>query len=82
MHVTGSVDCLSKGRLEARHKVADGLPPKSFDIEHPTKGKGWRLRYVCLEGPEAAVYYRGRLKESNVINLPCLLYTSPSPRDS
>ena len=70
MHVTGSVDCLSKGRLEARHKVADGLPPKSFDIEHPTKGKGWRLRYVCLEGPEAAVYYRGRLKESNVIELP------------
>jgi hypothetical protein len=70
LHVTGSVDCLSKGRLEARHKTADGLPPKSFDIEHPTKGKGWRLRYVCLEGPEAAVYCRGRLKESNVINLP------------
>ena len=70
LHVTGSVDCLSKGRLEDRHKVADGKPPKSFDIEHPTKGKGWRLRYVCLEGPEAAVYYRGRLKESNVINLP------------
>ncbi len=70
LHVTGSVDCLSKGRLEARHKVADGKPPKSFDIEHPTKGKGWRLRYVCLEGPEAAVYCRGRLKESNVINLP------------
>ena len=70
LHVTGSVDCLSKGRLESRHKTADGLPPKSFDIEHPTKGKGWRLRYVCLEGPEAAVYCRGRLKESNVINLP------------
>ena len=70
LHVTGSVDCLSKGRLEDRHKVADGKPPKSFDIEHPTKGKGWRLRYVCLEGPEAAVYCRGRLKESNVINLP------------
>ena len=69
-HVTGSVDCLSKGRLEQRHSKADGLPAKSFDIEHPTKGKGWRLRYVCLEGPEAAVYCRGRLKESNVINLP------------
>ena len=70
LHVTGSVDCLSKGRLEQRHSKADGLPAKSFDIEHPTKGKGWRLRYVCLEGPEAAVYCRGRLKESNVINLP------------
>ncbi len=70
MFVTGSVDCLSKGRLEARHKKADGLPPKAFDIEHPIKGKGHRLRYVCLEGPESAVYCRGRLKESNVIHLP------------
>ena len=70
MHVTGSVDCGNKGRLAAAFAVARALPPKSFDIEHPIKGKGWRLRYVCLEGPEAAVYYRGRLKESNVINLP------------
>tara|TARA_A100001515_G_scaffold115431_1_gene97058 strand:- start:24 stop:905 length:882 start_codon:yes stop_codon:yes gene_type:complete len=70
MHVTGSVDCGNKGRLAAALAVARALPPKSFDIEHPIKGKGWRLRYVCLEGPEAAVYYRGRLKESNVINLP------------
>ena len=70
LHVTGSVDCLSKGRLEQRHKKADGLPPKAFDIEHPTKGKGHRLRYVSLEGPESSVYCRGRLKESNVIHLP------------
>ena len=42
---------------------------KDFDIIHPTK-EGWRLRHVCLEGPEAGVYYRGRLKESNVIQLP------------
>jgi hypothetical protein len=47
-----------------------GLPPKAFDIEHPTKGKGHRLRYVSLEGPESSVYCRGRLKESNVIHLP------------
>ena len=70
LHVTGSVDCLSKGRLEQRHKKAEGLPPKAFDIEHPTKGKGHRLRYVSLEGPESSVYCRGRLKESNVIHLP------------
>ena len=70
LYVTGSIDGLSKGRLEARHKVADGKPPKSFDIEHPTKGKGWRLRYVCLEGPEAGVYFRGRLKNEKVIKLP------------
>ena len=42
---------------------------KGFDIKHPTK-ENYRLRYVCLEGPEGGVYHRGRLKESNVINLP------------
>ena len=43
---------------------------KDFDIPHPTK-KGWRLRHVCLEGPEAAVYCRGRVNNrNNVIDLP------------
>ena len=42
---------------------------KPFDIPHPTK-KGYRLRHVCLEGPESGVYYRGRLTSKNVIELP------------
>jgi hypothetical protein len=42
---------------------------KSFDIPHPTK-EGWRLRHVCIEGPTADVYVRGKLKDSNVIELP------------
>ena len=42
---------------------------KPFDIPHPTK-KGWRLRHVCLEGPESGVYHRGRLTRKNVIDLP------------
>ena len=42
---------------------------KPFDISHPNKN-GWRLRHVCLEGPESGVYYRGRLTNSNVIELP------------
>ena len=42
---------------------------KPFDIEHPSK-EGWRLRYACIEGPEAGVYYRGRLKNQKVIRLP------------
>ena len=42
---------------------------KTFDIEHPNK-KGWRLRHVCVEGPESAVYIRGRLTGSNIIELP------------
>ena len=42
---------------------------KNFDIKHPNK-EGWRLRHACVEGPEAAVYIRGRLKNNNVIELP------------
>ena len=42
---------------------------KAFDIPHPTK-KGHRLRHICLEGPEAGVYVRGRLTGKNVIELP------------
>ena len=69
MFVSGAVDCGNKGKLAARFGAADGRP-KPFDIEHPTKGKGHRLRYACIEGPEVGVYHRGRLKESNVIALP------------
>ena len=42
---------------------------KGFDIKHPTK-ENHRLRYVCLEGPEGGVYYRGILKDSELIELP------------
>ena len=69
MFVSGAVDCGNKGKLADRFATADAKP-KPFDIQHPTKGKGHRLRYACIEGPEVAVYHRGRLKESNVIELP------------
>ena len=49
-----------------------GTPPgcKAFDIPHPTKD-GQRLRHICLEGPESAVYIRGRVNNGlNVIDLP------------
>jgi len=43
---------------------------KGFDIKHPNKPKH-RLRHVCVEGPEAAVYVRGRVcNGKNVIDLP------------
>ena len=41
---------------------------KLFDIKHPTKD-GYRLAHSCLEGPEHAVYYRGRTNK-NIIPLP------------
>ena len=42
---------------------------KLFDIKHPTKD-GYRLAHACLEGPENAVYVRGRLKNDKIILLP------------
>lgn len=42
---------------------------KNFDIPHPSK-KGWRLTHSCIEGPEAAVYVRGRVTNQTEIILP------------
>ena len=42
---------------------------KNFDIPHPTK-EGWRLTHTCVEGPEASVYIRGRVKNQTEIRLP------------
>jgi hypothetical protein len=43
---------------------------KNFDIVHPSKKEPWRLRYSVLEGPEIGVYLRGRLENTNVIEMP------------
>ena len=42
---------------------------KSFEIDHPTK-EGMRLRHGSLEGPEDAVYVRGKLTGDHTIQLP------------
>ena len=68
LYTTGSVDCISVGRLEARHSVADSLP-KKFDIKHPSK-EVMRLAHACIEGPEVGVYHRGMLKNEKEIFLP------------
>lgn len=47
--------------------VACGIKP--FNIIHPNK-EGWRLVHNCLEGPEIAIYIRGRVKEKTEIELP------------
>ena len=59
--------CNVVGMFSALGGVA--APFKLFDIPHPTKEKH-RLRHGCLEGPENGVYTRGRLVNSNIINLP------------
>ena len=62
---------LARGEVvgnNGRHVLSNkkNLP---FDMPHPNK-KGWRLRHVCIEGPEIAVYCRGKVPENGVINLP------------
>ena len=55
--------------MSARFSESDGKP-KPFDIPHPSKGEGWRLRYACIEGAEVGVYHRGRLRRGKEIFLP------------
>lgn len=42
---------------------------KAFDIPHVNNNKK-RIRHICAEGPEAGIYVRGTLKDSNKIELP------------
>jgi len=56
-------------RNDTRLGVLEGIAGKGFDLPHPTK-KDHRLRYICLEGPEVGAYVRGKLENSNVIELP------------
>jgi len=70
--IIGNGDIKIDGIVKASEVSAGGITltsRKPFDIPHPTKS-GYRLRHVCLEGPESGVYYRGRLTSSNVIELP------------
>lgn len=69
LYVSGNVDCGNKGRLAARFSQADARP-KPFDMVHPSLGEGHRLRYACIEGPEVGVYFRGRVKNTDEIELP------------
>ena len=73
---TGNITA-SKNITTDSHFIGDitqtsGTPPgcKAFDISHPTK-EGQRLRHICIEGPESAVYCRGRVcNGKNIIDLP------------
>ena len=59
INVTGLVKCGS---------LSSGLP-KAFDIPHPNL-KGMRLKHACPEGPEAAIYVRGKVSVDGIIELP------------
>ena len=65
--ITGPTITTMNAAIAAAQATANSK--KAFDIPHPTK-EGHRLRHICLEGPEAGVYVRGRLTGKNVIELP------------
>ena len=56
---------LVKGKIFTGKALKD----KGFDIEHPTR-KGKRVRHICVEGPESAIYIRGKLKGMHIIDIP------------
>ena len=57
------------GDLSKRFTTAD-QKPKPFDMVHPSRGEGSRLRYACIEGPEVGIYCRGRVRRGKEIFLP------------
>ena len=65
LNLTGTGDVAAA--IKANTALANSK--KSFDIPHPSK-EGHRLRYICLEGPEAEVYFRGKLINKSTIELP------------
>lgn len=68
-NITGPVNIAGTVTATAFSGTINVQPWKSFDIRHPNRD-GWRLRHVCVEGPEAAVYIRGKLDGDNIIRLP------------
>ena len=73
--VTGPIACttvVAATSVQAPLGIFASLsaPFKLFDIPHPSAGKeDKRLRHGCLEGPELAVYTRGKTTES-IIPIP------------
>lgn len=66
---TPLVQCQNEIRASLGTFTNLSAPYKLFDIVHPTKVNK-RLRHACIEGPEIAVYIRGKLVDNNIIKLP------------
>ncbi len=63
--ITGEVTAPKFNGIATSAKTISG----SFDIPH-VKDEKKRIRHVIAEGPEAGIYVRGTLKDSNKIELP------------
>ena len=71
--ITGDCDITITGEVTAPVFNGSATSAKTiggaFDIPHFKDGKK-RIRHVIAEGPEAGIYVRGTLKDSNKIELP------------
>ena len=74
--IRGNTD--QKGNITADGTIQGGVvrqgghvlaSKKDFDIPHPNI-EGHRLRHTCVEGPEAAIYVRGKVSIDGIIELP------------
>jgi len=67
-NVATGVEVDSRAALSSINQLQ--VTKKGFDISHPTKEEH-RLRYICIEGPTADVYFRGKLRNGEtIIELP------------
>ena len=82
LNVTGDVDITGDGKISGNWTIGGTMKSnyatwsgsivattKLFDISHPNK-EGYRLAHSCLEGPEHSVYFRGKVRNRSVIQLP------------
>lgn len=65
-YVSGGVAIGGAGRSVSG---LDVVGTKNWSMDHPVK-EGYDLRHSCIEGPEAADFYRGRIKLGEDIKLP------------
>ena len=84
-HVVAGLDLNAQGEVYgysygSRLHVLSLKKDLPFDMPHPNR-KGWRLRHVCIEGPEIAVYCRGRVPADGIINLPTFWDGLVNPED-
>ena len=68
---TSTKNIITKAHFIGDITQTSGTPPgcKVFDLPHPNID-GYRLRHACVEGPEAAIYVRGKVSIDGVIELP------------
>lgn len=73
-NITATAGTVSGITLTATGGVVNGTATgnktlASFDIPH-VKNNFKRIRHIVAEGPEPGIYIRGKLKDSNIIELP------------